>query len=215
MINALQQGLLGNIRLPPSFGATIFSSQQASNSNPRLELGHGQSQLGESSSYFQQSTFGNNKSPYQVPDIMAKHNFSTSGILGSNNIHDIRNKGSSSRSGRAPDLSSSYNITDQVGFSGAGVSSGHDGNMINSSYYSQGGYSQAGLGRTNQFSPRFSNVTQQENNLGTGGLFDYPMNNAVTGENVFPPQSAPETDIYDIFQNQQKNNIPASIEVSN
>ena len=88
---------------------------------------------------------------------MSKNNFPTN--LGSNNIHDIRNKGSSSCLGRTPYLTCHYNIVDQVGFSGGGVSSGlngstHDlvhgnfGNM-NSSYYSKGGYSAAGFGRTN------------------------------------------------------------------
>ena len=191
MISALQQELLGNIGLPPSFGATIFSTQQSSSSNPRAELGYGQSHLGKNSACLQQPTFGNN-SFYQshreklyeqeTQARPSKNNFPTGGILGSNNIHDIRNKGSSSGSGWIPDLSSNYSIADQ-------------------------------LGRKNQLSPRFSNVNQhgnnpillsQQNNSWNGRLFDHPTNDNVPKENMFPPQFA-KSDVYDIFLNQQKN----------
>ena len=62
-----------------------------------------------------------------VTNIMSKNNFPTSGILGFNNIHDIRNKGSSSGSDQTPDLICNYNIVYQMAFSSGGVSSGFNG----------------------------------------------------------------------------------------
>eukprot|EP00261_Vitis_vinifera_P040255 XP_019081498.1 PREDICTED: GATA zinc finger domain-containing protein 14-like [Vitis vinifera] len=251
VINALQKRMLGNLQITPSLGATIFSNQQASSSNPIPELGYGQSHSVDNSAYFQQPTFGNTSALYQsngggtngknpkqmykqetqarserVPDTMSKNNFPACGILGSNDIHDIQNMGFLNNSILTPNFNCNYSIADQVGFSGGEVSNGFNGSYdlihenngnMNSGYYSGGAYSPAGFGRTNQLSPRFPNVNQQENNpmllsqqnnLGNGGdmnyLFDHLTNNTTPVENAFHPQFA-ESNLYEIFPNQQKN----------
>lgn len=162
----------------------------------------------------------------RVPDTMSKNNFPACGILGSNDIHDIQNMGSLNNSILTPNFNCNYSIADQVGFSGGEESNGFNGSYdlihenngnMNSGYYSGGAYSPAGFGRTNQLSPRFPNVNQQENNpmllsqqnnLGNGGdmnyLFDHLTNNTTPVENAFHPQFA-ESNLYEIFPNQQKN----------
>ncbi|RVW58536.1 Two-component response regulator ORR25 [Vitis vinifera] len=136
----------------PSLGATIFSNQQASSSNPIPELGYGQSHSVDNSAYFQQPTFGNTSALYQsngggtngknpkqmykqgnsskiraCPDTMSKNNFPACGILGSNDIHDIQNMGSLNNSILTPNFNCNYSIADQVGFSGGEVSNGFNG----------------------------------------------------------------------------------------
>ncbi|KAL6321292.1 hypothetical protein AAG906_016326 [Vitis piasezkii] len=145
----LQPGFPGNIQInDPTLRGAIFPNQQASSSNPRPQLGHGQGHSMNNQAYLQQQPFGNTNAlpeanggvmnganPMQmnqqqtqarselVPNAMSNNNFTV--FEGSGNIHGVQNMESFNNSHLPPNFDCNNNI---AGSGPMGLSNGFNGN---------------------------------------------------------------------------------------
>lgn len=173
--SSLQPGFLENIQTANGLGhgSALFPNQQASSSDFIPQLGYGQFHSMNNQDYFQQQTLGNT-SPLYLADGADISSYQTQGRS------ELLSNAMSNNISTAIAGSGQMGFADGVsnGFSGSyGLRNGDNGNMalalggnLNSGCYPQEAYSSAGFGSTNQLSPRFSNVIQQEYNPMLGNV---------------------------------------------
>ena len=145
--SSLQPGFLENIQMangPSHCSTAVFPNQQASSNDFISQPEYGQFNSVNNQDYFQPKTPGNSKAFYLVD----------SPGLSSNQIQ-----------GRSQLLSS-----DVMSNTNGNMTLTLAGKLNNSGYCPQEAYSSSGLGSTSQFSPRFSDVIQQEYNPMLGNV---------------------------------------------